>query len=42
MTSQAVKKATKKEKEMWDEVRQLTDSYEALTDITKVVEPEDE
>ena len=42
MTSQAVKKATKKEKEMWDEVYQLTKSYEALSDITKVVEPEDE
>jgi tetratricopeptide (TPR) repeat protein len=42
MTSQAVKKATKKEKEMWDEVRQLTEKYAANTNTTKVVEPEDE
>jgi hypothetical protein len=42
MTSQAVKKATKKEKEMWDEVRQLTEKYAANTNTTKIVEPEDE
>jgi tetratricopeptide (TPR) repeat protein len=41
MTSQAVKKATKAEKEMWDEVSELTNSYEANSDTTKVVEPED-
>jgi hypothetical protein len=42
MTSQAVKKATTNEKEMWDEVFQLTESYEANSDIAKVVEPEEE
>ena len=42
MTSQAVKKANKNEKEMWDEVRQLTEKYAANTNTTKVVEPEDE
>jgi hypothetical protein len=42
MTSQAVKKATEKEKEMWGEVLQLTKSYEARSDTTKVVETEDE
>jgi tetratricopeptide (TPR) repeat protein len=41
MTSQAVKKATEKEKEMWGEVLQLTKSYEARSDTTKVVETED-
>jgi tetratricopeptide (TPR) repeat protein len=42
MTSQAVKKATKKEKEMWGEVDVLTKSYGSRDGITKMVEKEDE